>query len=609
MNRIQLLDPLVAERIAAGEVIERPSSIVKELVENAIDAGATEISVHLIEGGKSLIEVIDNGHGMSRDDLSVCVLRHATSKISRVEDLEQLQTLGFRGEALPSIAAVAELTILSREKDQEAANLWKNSKIEPTTFGHFIDKPHGTRMQVSGLFSQIPARLKFLKSSSAEVSQVREWLERLALSHPEIGFKLTHESKTLLSLRRDTEPARVLKILGDGENFPVVSQESIEAGAIKVRAHWLQGLSVSQMRKVIQIVNGRAVKDRLIQQAILSPFRQALLPGQFPALVLYVDLPPQLLDVNVHPTKTELRFLNSSQIYRSVESLLERMISENGVMGFAQGRSPGLFREWKTEAQPLARESNGYNDSSVAFAPPSSSSFGFSPPASETFTRAPTFNLEQKEPQPNTISFTESHPFRSERFVGTLFQTYLMYDLGEELALIDQHAAHERIRFEKLKKRASDRAENGYSQSLLIPEAVAFLSENRIRLEQRLPVLEKIGFEAEIFGDDKLLYRSVPSEWGNFSLKTRLQNLTDRLLSFDEVDTSRLIVDETLFEKLASEACHSAVRAGDRLDPTKTQSIVDELFTCSHPWNCPHGRPTIARVPRARFEEWFQRRV
>lgn len=207
------------------------------------------------------------------------------------------------------------------------------------------------------------------------------------------------------------------------------------------------------------------------------------------------------------------------------------------------------------------------------------------------------------------MSFVESHPFRPERFAGTLFQTYLLYDLGEELALVDQHAAHERIRFEKLKKRAITRAESGNSQALLIPEAVAFMPESRVQLESRLPILERLGFEAEIFGDDKLLFRGVPAEWGSFQLKTRLQNLTDRLLSLENVDTATLMIDERLFEKLASEACHSAVRAGDRLDPSKTQSIVDELFSCTHPWNCPHGRPTIARVPRARFEEWFQRRV
>lgn len=597
MNRIQILAPLVAERIAAGEVVERPGSVVKELVENAIDAGATEISVRLEDGGKELIEVLDNGNGMSRHDLELSVLRHATSKIREVSDLESLATLGFRGEALPSISASAELSILSREKNSETTLQWKEGRIEHATFGNFHAEKHGTRIQVRALFSQIPARLKFLKSATSEVSAVRDWMERLALTHSEVGFKLETESRVVFTARPETEAARVARILGDANDYPVVTEEVIEAGAIRARIHWLQGATSQQMRKMVQIVNGRAVRDRMVQQALLSPFRQALLPGQFPALALYLDLPPYLLDVNVHPTKTELRFLNSSQVFRTIQRLGENMVQKHGSVGFAHAKIQ--------------------SDASFAEMLPPSAQNAFFATASETLTtvmQSPRVTQPFGAPEavlstPTPFS-TPAHPFTVDRFSGILFQTYLLYDLGHELALIDQHAAHERIRFEALRKRALSEGGSAPSQTLLLPEVVRFPAEERVRLESRLPLIEKLGFDAEIFGDEQILFRGIPAEWGVGNLRTRLFSLIEKLRNLEPGEVPEgLKFDERLFEKLASEACHSSVRAGDRLTPEAAAEITTALMECEHPWNCPHGRPTVARVPRARFEEWFQRRV
>lgn len=614
-KKVQILDPLVAERIAAGEVIERPSSIVKELVENALDAGATEIAVILEDGGKRLIEVLDNGTGMDAENLKLCTLRHATSKIRAVEDLERLTSLGFRGEALPSVAAVAELSITTRTAEMANGSRetleWKNGDVAKTTFGHFLGSPHGTRMLVRGLFSQIPARLKFLKSASSEVSHVREWIERLALTHPETGFKLLSEDRTILQLRPGTVEDRVKQILGDGNDYPLVSLERHDQNGISVKAYWLQGLSSPQTRKLVQIINKRAVRDRLVQQAMLSAFRQALLPGQFPAVALFLDLPPHLLDVNVHPTKTELRFLNSSQIFRAVDQLLEDLIAQHGVAGYA-ARPTSLFPANFSVADSVAGSATA-----PAFRP-SFAAESFAPTSNETATAAPGFVFRQPSAEAPAAASTSgalfpesTHPFRFERFSGLIFQTYLLYDLGDELAMIDQHAAHERIRYETLKARALKRAQAAQSQNLLLPEVVSFPPERRLDLEARLPLIAQLGFEAELFGDDKLLFRGIPPEWGQASLRTRLMSLVERLISLEDRPEKEapLLLDERLFEKLASEACHSAVRAGDRLSPEQAQRIVDQLFECEHPWNCPHGRPTIARVPRARFEEWFQRRV
>jgi DNA mismatch repair protein MutL len=610
VNRISILPPLVAERIAAGEVVERPSSVVKELVENALDAGATEISVRLEDGGKALIEVLDNGFGMGPDDLRVAVLRHATSKIKEVSDLERLSTLGFRGEALPSIAACAELSILSREKNASEAFEWRDGLVLSASFGNFHASKHGTRIQVRSLFSQIPVRLKFLKSATGEISAIREWMERLALTNPSVGFKLETEARTLLHFRPEDEASRVARVLGDEGDFPVITEEMIEAGAIRARIHWLQGATSPTLRKMVQAVNGRAVRDRLLNQAILTPFRQALLPGQFPWLALFLDVPPALLDVNVHPTKTELRFLNASQIFRTIERLGDSMIGKHGSIGF-EAAPAGLVTSFHSAEAPVARSADG----AMAYA--SSSSFAFSGGVQPAFFASPSEKLDAVKEKPYMP--TLGHPFTADRYAGSIFQTYLLYDLGTEMALIDQHAAHERIRFEKLRARALRTAEGAESQSLLVPEVAKFPAENRSRIEARLPLLESLGFEAELFGGadahEQLLFRSIPAEWGSANLRTRLLTLVEKLGALEDseipvADAHRVLkLDEKLFEKLASEACHSAVRAGDRLDDETARTIVDALFACEHPWNCPHGRPTVARVPRARFEEWFQRRV
>ena len=288
VRRVQILDPQVAERIAAGEVIERPASVVKELVENSLDAGATEIAVNLEEGGKSLIEVLDNGHGMTPEDLSLCIQRHATSKLRTLDDLERILSLGFRGEALPSITAVSDVSLLSCSKNSDTTfqlnlkSMASAPKPEAVTFGHFLNSPHGTRIQARGLFSQVPARLKFLKSQNAEVAQVREWIERLALAHPATGFRLTSDGRTLLNLRPQTESERIRTLLGDGDDFPIVFATEETSAQLKIRAHWLQGLSTPQTRKLIQVVNGRSVRDRMLQQAMLAPFRQVLFQASFP---------------------------------------------------------------------------------------------------------------------------------------------------------------------------------------------------------------------------------------------------------------------------------------------------------------------------------------
>jgi DNA mismatch repair protein MutL len=662
-NRIHKLPPAIAERIAAGEVIERPSSVVKELIENSLDAGATEISVRLEDGGKNLIEVIDNGCGMSPSDLALSIERHATSKLSSLEDLDRIATLGFRGEALPSVSAVAEVSIISRTLDGDSAYELIAGDVadrglnppaaKRVTFGHFNNASHGTRIQARGLFSQVPARLKFLKSPAAEVSAVREWVERLALAYPQVGFQVSSGDRKLLKLRPQTELERVQEILGEGEEYPIVfaenDRDAFRDRGLEIRLYWLQGLSSPQNRRLVQVVNRRPLRDRFLQQALMAPFRQSLLPGQFPAIALLIEINPAALDVNVHPTKSEVRFLDKNKIFSTLDHLVRGMIAKNG----APGRVPLQFSNsfsksnddyalsappsWTAETKhPSVREeveafssgssrSNSWSasssDSPPSFGHASAHAFGhsfepsFGPSWSTQFSLAQTSSHLDREVPSNSSQAQLAIPVHSPQFSGPpvaiLFHTYLVYEQGEELVLIDQHAAHERIRYEKVKtrlKKPENNSSSRSSQALLIPETVKFKEAELASVQTRLPLLERLGFEVEIFGEDTLLFRSTPTEWGHRNLKIRLKNLIEKLLEY-QVQEENLWIDETLFESLASEACHSAVRAGDSLSLLEAQQLTHDLFLCEHPWNCPHGRPTIVRVPMRKLEEWFQRKL
>ncbi len=608
-NRIKRLPPAVAERIAAGEVIERPASVVKELVENSLDAGATEICVRLEDGGKNLIEVTDNGRGMNPSDLALSIERHATSKLNTLEDLDQIATLGFRGEALPSVSAVSEVSIISRTIEGEAAfeliagdvadRALSPPSAQRVTFGHFNNSPHGTRIQARGLFSQVPARLKFLKSQAAEVSQVREWVERLALAYPHVGFQVFSGERKLVNLRPQSELERVQEVLGEGEEFPVVVAENDQDGfrdrGLKIKLYWLQGLSSPQNRRLVQIVNSRSLRDRFLQQALMAPFRQSLLPGQFPALALMIEINPAAIDVNVHPTKSEVRFLEKSKIFVTIDSLVKTMIARHGAPGRVPLMNPPPSSNWSVSDFTFERPLTPRIDLTPAALP-----------------YAPREVPPRQEPTPLTLEFPAlAMPQALDRPPSTiLFHTYLVYEDGNELVLIDQHAAHERVRYEKLKNRIKDSPHSPprSSQALLIPETAKFKEGELPQAQARLPLLERLGFEAEIFGEDTVLFRSIPAEWGHRNLKVRLKNLIEKLLEIESQDPN-LWMDEALFESLASEACHSAVRAGDSLTLAEAQQLTRDLFLCEHPWNCPHGRPTVVRVPMRKLEEWFQRKL
>lgn len=566
MGVVKLLSPEVAEGIAAGEVIERPASVVKELVENSLDAGATEVSVVLEGGGRALIQVEDNGSGMDPEDLKLSVARHATSKIRSLDDLEKLTSMGFRGEALASIAAATQLTLVSRtQQTSDAYRFESQSGLAKATWGHFLGSQHGTRIEARALFATLPARLKFLKSPRAEVGYVREILERLALTHPATGFKLVSDDRTILSLRPTQERERVFEVLRSHAEHGQL--EIFDHGPI--RLYWLRGSSVGNLKHFYQVINRRALRDRLLQQAVMSAFRQSLLPGQFPALVLYLEVDPATIDVNSHPTKTEVRFTDPGYIFQAVRAAAEELIHRQGT---ALASSP--------RAVPVSLGTEAFD-------------FSRRTPSSTPETTLPPVE-------------SPKHPLARAPYLATFFRTYLAFDLGEKLALVDQHAADERVRFEKFKRELTAGAIS--TQGLLIPEPLSLGEEGGERFQAWSEKLASVGFEVDLIADDRAVVRGVPALWGNHALGPRLANLWARLQGEGPQDRD-LAWDEVLFETTAMRACRSAVKAGDVLSAWAAHELIAQMLACDHPWNCPHGRPTTIEIEESKFEEWFQRTV
>jgi DNA mismatch repair protein MutL len=650
-GKIQLLPPLVAERIAAGEVIERPASVVKELVENSIDAGATAVEVRLGRGGCELIEITDNGSGMAPSDLEISICRHATSKIRAFEDLNKLMSLGFRGEALPSIASVAELQITSRAKGSEgtheirlahqASNRAESKRVANV---NLAGSPHGTRVRVLSLFSQIPARLKFLKSAGAEANAVREILERLALTHPEVRILLLNDERELLNLPSETLEQRAERMLANGNPFDL-RHVKIE-GSWNIEIIWLKGLSFPHTRSLYQIVNGRALRDRIVQQAVLSPLKQSFLPGNFPAMVVKLDVPADQLDVNAHPTKTEIRFLDSGKVFAICHAAIERLLREatpsfTQVLQTAGAEPDSLSRESENRGADFryspayVNQASQTNEARGSYAPPAYATQVFSqeilaPSRDQKYSEEDGSSANSaahgtltKDDHENSSfsSFTsayqnfESTPFG--QYKGILFSTYFIFEQGRELLLIDQHAAHERIRYEKLKRSILGK-EVIEQQELLVPEVIKFSRNQIAEVSPKLPVLHTLGFDVETFGEDSFVFRSLPAVWGAQNLTARLKNLLERL-EFSPLQTKTdaksdrgtetIVWDETLFEKIAMEACRSSFKARDRIPAEAAIDLTQKLMECEHPGNCPHGRPTFIRIPESKFEEWFNRKV
>lgn len=592
MPRIHVLPSDLVNQIAAGEVVERPASVVKELVENAIDAGAKTIDVLLENGGKKWIEVRDDGCGMSEADALLAIERHATSKIRDFDDLTRVRTLGFRGEALPSIASVSRFTLTSSDNESGAA---VELQCDPLTGGRTVRpaaRDRGTTIAVRELFENVPARRKFLRSSDAEFRSIVTIVSSYALPLPERAFRLEHNGRVVLDLppARDTRE-RVLQVIGS-EAAESLSPVDTLIGVTHVTGYVTQRLRFGSRRNQFFFVNGRLVKDRVLTHAANRACDAFDFDGH-PALVLFIDLPPEAVDVNVHPAKTEVRFRDSSQVHVAVEQAVKRALG-----GAEEGAS--LIRD----AAPSQGPSSGpqlfppqrYDDAGPRWTPAFTPLF-----QRESVVQPPVRPVAQ---QAATLVETEPAPQLGDlkgRIIGQYRMSYVLLDTPGGLRLVDQHAAHERVLYDRYLARVE--ARQPVSQQLLAPAIYETGAAECATLESHLDELRAVGFDIERFSGNAFAISAVPPELMRHDLESFFTKILDA--SLDEKTPHVTRVRERIS---ASLACQAAIKVHRPLSGEEMARLVSELLDSSNPFACPHGRPILVDIKHIDIERHFHRK-
>ncbi|MDF1563362.1 MAG: DNA mismatch repair endonuclease MutL [Deltaproteobacteria bacterium] len=607
-GRVKRLPDEVVNTIAAGEVVERPASVVKELIENSLDAGATEIEVVLEAGGTERITVIDDGCGMGFEDARACLDRHATSKIRDAEGLFALKTLGFRGEALPSIAAVSRFKLVSRLEgavegvrvEVEGGELKRHEAAAAAP---------GTRIDVEELFVSVPARRKFLRRPSTELGHVSETVGRLALAHPEVGFTLRHEGRVLLATPPGADPLeRLLAVLGKdarGQLFPFAGEHH----DIRVRGHFgAPSLTRRSAGQGIHLfVNGRWVRDRQVGHAIGRAFASLVDRGRSPVAVVFLEIPPEAVDVNVHPQKLEVRFSEGRRVYDAILRVLGPAVAAAPWAGGAT-RSYALGAEARAGTPAGAGQAYEEHRARVLAA---LERFGSGRPAAAREGGAPLF-----EPRPGAGAGEEAAPlppgssaaegfFDNLRVVGQVARSYIVCEGPEGLVVIDQHAAHERLEFERLRQRWKEGSVA--VQRLLVPRTLELGVGEMARLEPHLGALEEAGFDASSLGEETLAVRAVPAALADRRIDEVLRDFLDELGEGGEAGAA-LAIERALDRLLATVACHSVVRAGDPMSREEMEALVVQMDRVPRGANCPHGRPVAFTLSHPELERRFDRR-
>jgi DNA mismatch repair protein MutL len=603
-TRIHILPERLANQIAAGEVVERPSSVVKELIENAIDAAASEIFIDVEKGGKTLIRVSDNGHGMSRDDAFLCLERHATSKVRQPEDLLALHTMGFRGEALPAIASVSRLRLTTRAVDD--ATGWQIYAEGGTVRqADAVGAPPGTVVEVRNLFFNTPGRRKFLRRDETEFGHIADVVTRLALSRPDIQIRLSHNGRAIIeAYRHNRLEERAAALLGRpvvGNLLPIEATSG--AGEMLIGLLGAPGLSRSSSAQIYTYINSRFVRDRVVQHAVLEAYRSLLEKRRYPVAVLFIDMSPEAVDVNVHPTKHEVRFRNQQQVHDFIVSALrQRLQNVHGETFHPQYRSGTEARPVSgavpapataTPASPLpedwparVQESLAAFDATVARTPAIS--------AVATVKGEITGVRGQEDP-------TRAPLPEGWRLIGQYLNSYLLCQADDELVLVDQHAAHERIGFERLRRQMA--ASGLQSQNLLFPVVIELEHREAAILEEALEDFTRFGFTVEPFGGRSFTVKAVPALLGDIDVERVVRDLAAEL---NEIGRSGQL-DDQIERVLAVLACHSMVRAHQALSDREMQHLLKELADIDFGSCCPHGRPVMHRLARRDVEKFFHR--
>ena len=609
MTHIRLLDPRLANQIAAGEVVERPASVVKELVENSLDAGARRIDLEVEDGGVKLIRVRDDGSGIAKDDLPLALSRHATSKIAELSDLESVASLGFRGEALASISSVSRLCLSSATEDAESAWAARSEGRDMSAVLEPVAHPRGTTVEVRDLFFNTPARRKFLRTEKTEFGHLDEVMKRQALGRFDVGFSLRHNGRAVHSLKPAAsqleQERRLAAVCG-----PAFMENAlfIDRSAIGLRLWgWvaLPGFSRSQADLQHFYVNGRYIRDRLVAHAVRQAYRDVLFHGRHPAFVLYLELDPALVDVNVHPTKHEVRFRDGRSVHDFIFRTLHKTLADVRPDTVAQNAAlPGNAAEplrdmpQQQSAMPL-REAEGGAPSTAPTPPMHSGGYqsqnAFAP--GRVADQVPAYQRLQ-EPMGGSPD-AEIPPLGYA--LAQLKGVYILAENAEGMVLVDMHAAHERITYERMK--AAREGEGLRSQPLLVPQSLAVSEREADCAEQHAAVFSELGLSVERASTESLVVRELPVMLANSQVEQLVRDVIADLLEYGSSDRIAAHINEIL----STMACHGSVRANRRLTIPEMNALLRDMEATERSGQCNHGRPTWVQVGLAELDKWFLR--
>ena len=602
---IRILDKYLADKIAAGEVIDRPVSIVKELVENSLDSGADSISVEIRGGGREYIRVTDNGCGIAADEIETAFLRHATSKISSEEDLDAIDTLGFRGEALASICAVSRVEMISRSEDDSPG---RSLIVEG---GKVIENrgtgcPIGTTVRVRDLFYNVPARLKFLSSDSAESRRIIDTLSRIALAYPDVRFALTNGGKDVFNTSgRGNILDNILRIYGrdlERSLLPVDHQRTQEGFVLRGFVSEPSTSTTTRSRQYF-CINGRVVSSKTVERGLEKGYRERLFAGRHPIAFLFLSVPAETIDVNVHPTKKEIRFKDPFKVEDMVEEAVRNALNSSDAVPAASIKAPG---------KPLISEN---------IAPKKDEEVGGSSDGDQIDVKSILETMRSELSEAGNVDFAASSDeevirdddsasssmkrsggqleIMSMNVVGIVLDTYIIGTIGDTMYMIDQHAAHERVLYERLLSAYHSR-ENP-SQSLLVPLQLTVSAETASVEDEWTPALRRMGYDIEAFGERVYIVREIPAflsyEGGETFIREFLMGLEDKPDIRDFADLDRII----------TRSCRSAVKSGDALHDAEVATLLEQLSICDNPYSCPHGRPVFIKMSLKDLDRMFKR--
>ena len=596
MGKIVLLDELTINQIAAGEVIERPVNVVKELVENAIDAGATSITIETKQGGKSFIKIIDNGKGILKEDIPNAIERHATSKITKIEDLENTYTMGFRGEALASIASISKLTIISKT-EQDELGFKVVSEAGDIIEAEETGCKNGTTMIVENLFFNTPVRYKFLKQDSTEFKFIKEWVQKAALANLNISLKLINDGKPVFQSTGNGNIRDLVYVLYGKDTSENLIDVDYKEENIHITGVIGNTLMARESRKdQIIFLNKRNIRNQVLTSSADQAFKGGGTGiGKFGFLILNLEMPADLYDINVHPTKMEVRFKNESEIYRIFYHAIKSAILSKDFLGNneqEEKKNDYVENEFKFLTSHFGRENN--NVISRIHGEVSKENDNIKAGEKRTITLD---NEKQESQDGQELIKRENQRKVDYVYKGILFRTYIVVEIGNEIYLIDQHAAHERLLYEKIKANYKSNIKTN-SQMMLIPEVHDLTHKEIEFVKNNLEMFQNIGFDIELFGENSVKINGIPD------IDYRVNSKNVFLDTLDEMITNERSTSKDVEERfIATVACKAAVKANMDLTPQEVDNLIQNLLVLKNPYTCPHGRPTTIKFSKEEIEK------